>query len=177
MKEEMTGWQCISGTICKSFAPCCRQITTPAPHHSILYRPDAFPGAQFLNQQCQNTEGNNVVMNSNCVNTKLLKIQLATINGEVLQACIQGSAHAGASSDYQNLDDFVLVLVDLKLWWWFGSGQCVNVRNKWCVLKAKFHCTSWFEAGRRQVRSQIPLRYLVRSWSATSFEPASNQLA
>jgi len=55
---------------------------------------------------------------------------------------------------------------------------------------------SWLEAGRRQVRSQIPLRYLVRSWfeagcrqvrfeagrrpasnlSATSFEPASNQL-
>jgi len=33
-----------------------------------------------------------------------------------------------------------------------------------------------FEAGRRQVRSQIPLRYLVRSWSPTSFEPASNLL-
>jgi len=26
-----------------------------------------------------------------------------------------------------------------------------------CTLKAKFHYTSWFEAGRRQVRSQIPL--------------------
>jgi len=26
----------ISWTICKSFAPCSRQITTPAPHHSIL---------------------------------------------------------------------------------------------------------------------------------------------
>jgi len=35
---------------------------------------------------------------------------------------------------------------------------------------------SWFKVGRRQVRSQIPLRYLVRSWSATvrtSFEPDS----
>jgi len=39
-------------------------------------------------------------------------------------------------------------------------------------LKAKFHYASWFEAGRRQARSQIPLRYLIR----TSFEPASNQL-
>jgi len=29
----------------------------------------------------------------------------------------------------------------------------------------------------RQTKSQIPLRYLVRSWSATSFEPAANQLA
>jgi len=37
-------------------------------------------------------------------------------------------------------------------------------------LKAKFHYASWFEAGRRQVRSQIPLRYLVRP----SFDPAPN---
>jgi len=36
-----------------------------------------------------------------------------------------------------------------------------------CKVKAKFHYASWFEAGRRQ----------VRSWSATSFEPFSNQLA
>jgi len=35
-----------------------------------------------------------------------------------------------------------------------------------CTVKAKFHYASWFEAGRRQVQSQIPLRYLVR----TSFE-------
>ena len=36
----------ISWTICKSFAPCSRQITMPAPHHSIFYRPDARPDAQ-----------------------------------------------------------------------------------------------------------------------------------
>jgi len=40
------------------------------------------------------------------------------------------------------------------------------------TLKAKFHYASWFGAGSKLVRSQIPLRYLVR----TSFEPASNQL-
>jgi len=28
-------------------------------------------------------------------------------------------------------------------------------------VKAKFHYASWFQAGHRQVRSQIPLRYLV----------------
>jgi len=33
-------------------------------------------------------------------------------------------------------------------------------------LKAKFHCASWFEAGRKQVRSR----------SATSFEPVCDQL-
>ena len=35
----------ISWAICKS-APRCRQITTPAPHHSAFYRPDALPAAQ-----------------------------------------------------------------------------------------------------------------------------------
>jgi len=34
------------------------------------------------------------------------------------------------------------------------------------MLKAKFHYASWFEAGRRQ----------VRSWSPTSFEPVCDQL-
>jgi len=35
----------ISWAICKS-APRSRQITTPVPHHSVFYRPDALPAAQ-----------------------------------------------------------------------------------------------------------------------------------
>ena len=35
----------ISWDICKS-APSSRQITMPAPHHSVFYRPDALPAAQ-----------------------------------------------------------------------------------------------------------------------------------
>ena len=35
----------ISWAICK-LAPCSRQTTTPAPHHSVFYRPDAVPAAQ-----------------------------------------------------------------------------------------------------------------------------------
>ena len=35
----------ISWAICKS-APSSRQITTPAPHHSVFYRPDALPATQ-----------------------------------------------------------------------------------------------------------------------------------
>ena len=35
----------ISWAICKS-APCSRQITTPATHHSVFYRPDALLAAQ-----------------------------------------------------------------------------------------------------------------------------------
>jgi len=36
-----------------TFAPRSRQITTPTPHHSNFYRPDALPDAQ----PCQNIEG------------------------------------------------------------------------------------------------------------------------
>ena len=31
---------------CVQSAPCSRQITMPAPHHSVFYRPDALPAAQ-----------------------------------------------------------------------------------------------------------------------------------
>jgi len=52
----MMGWQWHQlDHMQKIFAPCSRQITTPAPHHSI------FTGAmRFLtpNQQRQSTEGN-----------------------------------------------------------------------------------------------------------------------
>jgi len=43
----------ISGTICKSFSPCSRQITIPAPHH-----PNFFAGQMLHltpNQQGQST--------------------------------------------------------------------------------------------------------------------------
>ena len=38
-------WQWHQLGICKS-APRSRQITMPAPHHSVYYRPDALPAAQ-----------------------------------------------------------------------------------------------------------------------------------
>jgi len=46
LKQEMMGGSGISWTICKSFVPHSRQITMPAPHHSIFYGPDALPDAQ-----------------------------------------------------------------------------------------------------------------------------------
>ena len=45
LKQETVSGNGISWAICKS-APRCRQITTPAPHHSSFYRPDALPAAQ-----------------------------------------------------------------------------------------------------------------------------------
>ena len=45
LKQETVSGSSISWAICKS-APCSRQTTTPASHHSVIYRPDAIPAAQ-----------------------------------------------------------------------------------------------------------------------------------
>ena len=45
LKQETVSDSEIRWAICKS-APCSRQITTPAPHRSVFYRPDALPAAQ-----------------------------------------------------------------------------------------------------------------------------------
>jgi len=44
-KQETVSGSGISWAICKS-APRSTQITTPATHHSVFYRPDALPAAQ-----------------------------------------------------------------------------------------------------------------------------------
>ena len=45
LKQETVSGSGISWAICQS-APRYRQITTPAPHHSVFYRPDALPATQ-----------------------------------------------------------------------------------------------------------------------------------
>ena len=45
LKQETVSGSDISWAICKS-APRSRQITMPAPHRSVFYRPDALPAAQ-----------------------------------------------------------------------------------------------------------------------------------
>ena len=45
LKQETVSGSGISWAISKP-APRSRQITTPAPHHSVFYRPDALPAAQ-----------------------------------------------------------------------------------------------------------------------------------
>ena len=45
LKQETVSGSGISWAVCKS-APCSRQKTMPAPHHSDFYRPDALPAAQ-----------------------------------------------------------------------------------------------------------------------------------
>jgi len=45
LKQQTVSGSGISWAICKS-APRSRQITMPAPHQSVFYRPDALPAAQ-----------------------------------------------------------------------------------------------------------------------------------
>ena len=45
LKQETVSGSGISWAICKS-ASCSRQTTTPAPHPSVFYRPDALPATQ-----------------------------------------------------------------------------------------------------------------------------------
>jgi len=45
LKQETVSGSGISWAVYKS-APRSRQITTPAPHHSVFYRPDALPATQ-----------------------------------------------------------------------------------------------------------------------------------
>ena len=45
LNQEIVSGSGISWAICKS-APRSRQITMPAPHRSVFYRPDALPAAQ-----------------------------------------------------------------------------------------------------------------------------------
>jgi len=54
LEQEILSGSGISWATCKS-APRPRQVTTPASHHPVFYRPDALPAAQ---QQSQSTEGN-----------------------------------------------------------------------------------------------------------------------
>jgi len=44
-KQEAVSGSGISWAVCKS-TPRSRQITMPAPHHSVFYRPDALPATQ-----------------------------------------------------------------------------------------------------------------------------------
>ena len=44
--DGVSGCSGISLTIHRQSAPCSRQITTPATHHSVFYRPDALPATQ-----------------------------------------------------------------------------------------------------------------------------------
>ena len=73
LKQETMSGKGIHWAICKS-APRSRQITTPASHHSVFYRPDALPAA---NQQRQSTKGKST--EGNCCIWSLITFALICI--------------------------------------------------------------------------------------------------
>jgi len=81
LKQETVSGSGISWDICKS-APHSRQITTPAPHCSVFYRPDALPAAQPT--ASKHWRHNNLIQNKH--NRILKNMQLQTRNK--LQQCI-----------------------------------------------------------------------------------------
>ena len=60
LKQETVSGSGISWAICKS-APCSRQTSTPAPHHSVFTGRILFLSP---NQQCQSTEGKRWLLNT-----------------------------------------------------------------------------------------------------------------
>ena len=82
LKQETVSGSGISWAICKS-APRSRQITTPAAHHSVFYRPDALPAAH---QQRQSTEGKSAKNNETNKNGGNVKIPHAKTMLKIMES-------------------------------------------------------------------------------------------
>jgi len=71
----------ISWDICKS-APPSRQITTPAHHHSVFYRPDALPAAKPNSVKALKASLSNIDVNNGYI--RLFKLHYYTFHYVVL---------------------------------------------------------------------------------------------
>ena len=84
LKQETVSGSGISWAICKC-APCSRQVTTPAPHHSVFCRPDALPVAQ----PTASKHGTGRFVKNRYYNTvTFLRVCLLTIRSESLTFCV-----------------------------------------------------------------------------------------
>jgi len=72
----------------------------------------------------------------------------------------------------------IRVSVMIKVRFSFRGAKVQESRSSgFCTWMNPSQLPSQCKTAEYNAKSQIPLRYLVRSWSATTFEPASNQLA
>ena len=111
LKQETVSGSGISWAICRS-ATRSRQITTPAPHHSVF-----FTGQMpFLspNQQCQNTEGATYKSRS-CKSNQVVVSQISTLSNQIFFSQIK-SPHVIQSWFKSNHDLFAH--------YWFSPVQC-----------------------------------------------------
>jgi len=85
-EQETVSGSGISWAIRKS-APRSRQITTPAPHHSVFYRPDALPAAQqTASKHCEGIRYN-LIQCDRIYHRALKNRLLASLIGAVLCSC------------------------------------------------------------------------------------------
>ena len=73
LKQETVSGSGISWAVCQS-APHSRQITTPAPHRSVFYRPDALPAAE----PTASKQWRQICCNWHCVRLEQAEPQRAT---------------------------------------------------------------------------------------------------
>ena len=84
LKQETVSGSGISWAICKS-APRSRQITTPAPHHSVFYRPDALPAVKALKAMTELSPATvrNILMSRRFASSEIQRLINTIINKEI----------------------------------------------------------------------------------------------
>ena len=83
LKQETVSGKGIGWATCKS-APRSRQITTPAPHHSLFYRPGALPAAQQTAWNHWRNNNNNTLLRA----ILTMKITVLATQWEILSMII-----------------------------------------------------------------------------------------
>jgi len=115
LKQETVSGSGISWAICKS-APRSRQITTPASHHSVFYRPDALPAAQPTASHITERNNNFWLQVHDCVWTNEYNFN-----------CIEGLSFFGGGSK------FLIRSSDTTKWLVVCSDT-----TKWLVVCSRF---------------------------------------
>jgi len=142
VKQETVSGSGISWAVCKS-APHCRQITMPAPNHSV------FTGRMpFLppNQQCQSAEGTVVVVDATDVHTCTVYCNSCPLLPQYACVCLHTS---GAKPRPYRACILVTVPADLSRWTPSGWRRLLRSRPRWdavasCrVTRARVSWKSW----------------------------------
>ena len=122
----------ISWALCKS-APCSRQTTTPAPHHScFFYRPYALPAAQ----QHQSTEGTLFTFYTTSEEKKNTNCCTAALALYLLLFSASYYLHSPRTASGARYSRCACIDMDmLRLW---GSGLLrhgLNFSTVWCTVQ------------------------------------------
>ena len=136
LKQETMSGSGISWTICKS-ALCSIQIDTPAPHHSVFYRPDALPAAQP-------TASKHSVAKSCITVSFIYSLRIAIfLNTDISQGSVATRVGCGEVFKYDFVKNFLLSLTaeefskSVNIWWSYGQ-ELVS-----CFLDSQFMSTMY----------------------------------